>query len=117
MKLTYEISAQQTSHGDTAFRELVIEVNGYETSNKKYHYPINSFGEYTFNDGDEVMISLIELDGSNNEKLLTVLEFIASSDTVEDDCIFVKYVKSEQDQSLPNYKDQHVSRWKVNDDS
>jgi len=112
MKLTYEIFASQACYPDTAYRMLVIEVNGTEVKSEKYHYPVNSFGEYTFNSGDNVSLSLTELDVNNNDTLLTVLEFVASKDyrPEQDEPLQVKCIKQEVEESLPNYKDRDESK-------
>ena len=123
MKLTYEIFASQTSEPTTAFRELTIQVNGIESKKEKYHYPIDFFGEYTFQIEDEVFLSLVELDGKNNENLMTILEFVAdkNSSLEKNESLNAKLIKSETTESFPNYKDQNVYKkdletWKMRDD-
>lgn len=114
MKLTYQIFAKPVVYGNTANRKLVVEVNGGEIANNSYFYSYESFGEYTFVEGDEVLVSLTELDSKGKENATTSIEFIAEKNAVipKDNILYVNFVKEEQEEVEEKDDNDLLNVWK-----
>lgn len=81
MSLVYSVSCPVSLDQDVTKRRLTVTVNEVEVSNAEFHYNVSEFGEYSFNEGDEVTLSLVNIDNAGNVSEPCVSAFIAK-DTI-----------------------------------
>ena len=81
MALVYLVTCDPATANDVVERRLTIKVNG-ETKNQLTFDPyISDLGEQVFLDGDNVVLSLVDVDDVGNVSEPAVLEFVAA-DTI-----------------------------------
>ncbi len=96
MALIYSVTCDPSASNDVVERRLTIKVNG-ETKNQLTFDPYTGdLGEQSFVDGDNVVLTLVDIDDVGNVSEPAVLEFIAA-DTIppEKPGFTVKLVREE----------------------
>ena len=77
MALVYRVSVGPTSDADVVKRRLTVEVNGEVVENASYPKETVDLGEFSFAQDDEVVLSLVDVDDSDNASEPSVLAFVA----------------------------------------
>jgi len=96
MALIYSVTCDPSVSSDVVERRLTIKVNG-ETKNQLTFDPYaEDLGEQSFVDGDNVVLTLVDIDDVGNVSEPAVLEFVAA-DTIppEKPGFTVKLVREE----------------------
>ena len=75
--LVYNVTAGAVVDKDVAERRLSVTVNGTVRETKPYSPDTTSFGELSFADNDNVVLSLVDVDDSGNVSTPAVVEFVA----------------------------------------
>lgn len=81
MALIYSVSSGAPVDGDVVSRELTVSINGSPASTATFGPGETSLGEITANQGDAVVVSLVDIDDAGNRSDAAVLEF-AAADTI-----------------------------------
>jgi len=81
MALVYEVSCAAPVSGDVVSRVLTVNVNGQEVSVSNHISSATSLGELIFEQDDNVLLSLVDVDDAGNRSEATTLEFVAQ-DTI-----------------------------------
>ena len=81
MGLVYSLAVGPTTDGDVVERRLTVDVNGDVVKINSYPTSAVDLGEYTFAQGDSVVLSLVDVDDAGNVSEPAVLAFIAK-DTI-----------------------------------
>lgn len=76
--LVYSISVGAVVDEDVVERRMTTEVNGAVVENQSYAFDVVSFGEKSFNDGDKVKLSLVDVDDVGNVSEPAIVEFVAA---------------------------------------
>jgi len=79
-QLTYAVVAAPAADADVVARLLTASVNG-ESSEKTYEGSVTKFDDLTVTQGDNVLLSLVDVDDAGNRSAAAVLEFVAT-DTI-----------------------------------
>jgi hypothetical protein len=77
MSLVYELTCAPTTDVDVVERRLVVTVNGEVVSTDSYSKDATSLGERTFVQGDNVVLSLVDIDDAGNVSEPAMVEFTA----------------------------------------
>jgi hypothetical protein len=77
MSLVYELTCAPTTEVDVVERKLVVTVNGEVVSTDSYSRDTTSLGERTFAQGDNVVLSLVDIDDAGNVSEPAMVEFTA----------------------------------------
>jgi hypothetical protein len=77
MSLVYELTCAPTTEVDVVERKLVVTVNGEVVSTDSYSRDTTSLGERTFAQGDNVVLSLVDIDDAGNVSEPAIVEFTA----------------------------------------
>jgi len=77
MSLVYNITAGPVVDKDVVERRLSVSVNGEVRSNEPYPAETTTFGEVSFADNDNVVLTLVDVDDAGNVSSPAVLEFVA----------------------------------------
>jgi hypothetical protein len=77
MALVYEVSCAAPVSDDVVSRVLTVSVNGQEVSVANYIPSATNLGELVFEQDDNVVLSLVDVDDAGNKSEATVLEFVA----------------------------------------
>jgi hypothetical protein len=78
MALVYSLSCEAPVDGDVVERRLTVAVNGETVSTDPYAPDTVDFGEFTFAQDDNVVVSLVDVDDVGNVSDPAVLEFVAT---------------------------------------
>lgn len=78
MALVYSLSCEAPVDGDVVERRLTVTVNGETVSTDPYAPDTVDFGEFTFAQDDNVVLSLVDIDDVGNVSEPAVLEFVAT---------------------------------------
>ena len=81
MALVYAVTAGAPVDADVVERQLSIVVNGESVSTKSFAGAATELGEVTFSDGDNVTMTLVDLDDAGNRSKPAVADFVAA-DTI-----------------------------------
>jgi hypothetical protein len=81
MALIYNVTAGPVSDKDIVERRLAITVNGETRNSSPFAPDVTNFGELSFSQGDNVVISLVDVDDAGNVSQPATLEFTAA-DTI-----------------------------------
>lgn len=77
MALVYELLCNAPADSDVVERLLRVNVNGNDVSNKSYPSDTTNFGEFTFNQKDDVVFILVDVDDADNESEPAMVQFQA----------------------------------------
>lgn len=77
MALVYGLSCDAPVDGDVLNRRLVVNVNGNDVAKNTYSGDTVDFGEFTFNQGDDVVVILVDVDDVGNESEPATVQFQA----------------------------------------
>ncbi len=77
MSLVYELTCAPTTEVDVVERRLVVNVNGEVVSTDTYSKDTTSLGERSFAQGDNVVLSLVDVDDVGNVSEPAIVEFTA----------------------------------------
>jgi hypothetical protein len=78
MSLVYEITCAAPVDLDVVERRLVVTINGEVVSTDVYSATSVNLGEKSFLDGDNVKLSLVDVDDVGNASEPAVMEFVAA---------------------------------------
>lgn len=81
MGLVYEVTCAAPVDADVVERRLTVTVNGALVSTDVYTRDVTNLGERTFAQGDNVVLSLVDVDDVGNVSEPAVSEFVAN-DTI-----------------------------------
>jgi hypothetical protein len=81
MALVYSVTAAAPVDADVVERRLTVTVNGEEKSSQVYASETTAFGELSFAQSDNVVLTLVDVDDAGNVSTPAVLEFVAA-DTI-----------------------------------
>ena len=81
MGLVYEVTCAAPVDADVVERRLTISVNGEVVSTEEYEGSTVSFGEKVFQQGDNVVLNLVDVDDVGNVSEPAIVEFVAN-DTI-----------------------------------
>jgi len=79
--LVYSVSVGAVVDADVTKRNLSVQVNGNVEYERSYGFDVTDFGEHKFNQGDLVVLTLVDVDDAGNRSEPAVLEFVAN-DTI-----------------------------------
>lgn len=77
MALVYGLLCGETSDTDVVERRLTVEANGEVVTINSYSPLTTDLGEFTFNQEDNVVLSLVDVDDAGNVSEPAVLSFVA----------------------------------------
>ena len=77
MGLVYELTCAAPVDDDVMERRLTVKVNGALVATDFYANNITNLGERTFVQGDNVVLSLVDVDDVGNISEPAVVEFVA----------------------------------------
>lgn len=75
--LVYNVTAGAVVDKDVAERRLSVTVNGEVRETKPYAPDTTSFGELSFADNDNVVLTLVDVDDAGNVSSPATVEFVA----------------------------------------
>jgi hypothetical protein len=75
--LVYNVTAGAVVDKDVAERRLSVTVNGEVRETKPFAPETTTFGELSFADNDNVVLSLVDVDDAGNVSSPAVVEFVA----------------------------------------
>jgi len=75
--LVYNVTAGAVVDKDVAERRLTVTVNGEVRETTPFSPDTTSFGEVSFSDNDNVVLSLVDVDDAGNVSSPAVVEFVA----------------------------------------
>lgn len=78
MSLVYEITCAAPVDSDVIERRLTVTVNGNIVSTDSYSATSINLGEKSFNQGDNVILSLVDVDDVGNVSSPATVEFVAA---------------------------------------
>lgn len=78
MALVYNFNCEAPVDSDVVERRLTVAVNGETVSTDPYAPDTVDFGEFEFAQGDNVVVSLVDVDDVGNTSDPAVLEFVAT---------------------------------------
>lgn len=78
MALVYEVTCAAPVDADVVERRLTVSVNGETVSTDAYDGSAVNLGEKTFNSGDNVVLTLVDVDDVGNQSEASVVEFVAA---------------------------------------
>jgi len=81
MALVYTVGVGATSDADVVNRRLTVRVNGEVVKTSSFPPETVDLGELSFAQGDEVVLSLVDVDDADNVSEPAVLSFVAA-DTI-----------------------------------
>lgn len=81
MGLVYELTCAPPVDADVMERRLTVKVNGVVVATDFYASNVSNLGERTFVQGDNVVLSLVDVDDVGNVSEPAVVEFVAT-DTI-----------------------------------
>ena len=81
MSLIYNVTAGPVVDTDVVERRLTVTVNGEVSQNTTNSSDTTSFGEFSFSENDNVVLTLVDVDDVGNVSSPAVLEFSAA-DTI-----------------------------------
>ena len=81
MSLVYNVTAGPVVDTDVVERRLTVTVNGEVSQNTTNSSDTTSFGEFSFSENDNVVLTLVDVDDVGNVSSPAVLEFSAA-DTI-----------------------------------
>ena len=81
MSLVYNVTAGPVVDTDVVERRLTVTVNGEVSQNTTNSSDTTSFGEFSFSENDNVVLTLVDVDDVGNVSSPAVLEF-AAADTI-----------------------------------
>ena len=81
MALVYNVTAGAAVDADVVERKLSVVVNGEDRGNTSFPAETTSFGELSFGDNDNVVLTLVDVDDAGNVSSPAVAEFVAT-DTI-----------------------------------
>ena len=81
MGLVYEVTCAAPVDADVVERKLTVSVNGEVVSTDVYEGEAVSLGERVFQQGDNVVLNLVDIDDAGNVSDPAVVEFVAN-DTI-----------------------------------
>lgn len=81
MGLVYELTCAPPVDADVMERRLTVKVNGAVVATDFYASNVSNLGERTFVQGDNVVLSLVDVDDVGNVSEPAVVEFVAT-DTI-----------------------------------
>jgi hypothetical protein len=81
MTLVYNVTAGPVVDNDVVERRLTVTVNGEVSQVTTNSNDTTSFGEFSFADNDNVVLTLVDVDDAGNVSSPAVVEFIAA-DTI-----------------------------------
>lgn len=81
MSLVYNVTAGPVVDNDVIERRLTVTVNGEVSQTTTSSSDTTSFGEFSFADNDNVVLTLVDVDDAGNVSSPAVLEF-AAADTI-----------------------------------
>lgn len=79
--LIYSVSAAPVVDSDVVTRRLTVLVNGEAREPVDFAADATSLGELGFNDDEEVVLTLVDIDDAGNASEPAVFEFVAT-DTI-----------------------------------
>lgn len=77
MSLVYSVTCNPPVDYDVVLRKLSVTVNNGETVEKSYSANTTNFGEFKFKEGDQVTLSLVDIDGAGNVSEPATVSFVA----------------------------------------
>jgi hypothetical protein len=77
MALVYRLSCEAPVDSDVIRRRLLVNVNGNDVKKNTYSKNVEDFGEFTFNQGDDVVMILVDIDDAGNESEPAMVQFQA----------------------------------------
>lgn len=80
MALVYSVSAGAPVDSDVVVREITVAVNG-EVKETRSFGSVTDFGEFSFEQGDNVVITLVDIDDAENRSQPAECSFQAA-DTI-----------------------------------
>ena len=81
MALVYNVTAGAVVDADVVERKLSVVVNGEDRGTTSFPAETTSFGELSFGDSDNVVLTLVDVDDAGNSSSPAVAEFVAT-DTI-----------------------------------
>ena len=81
LMLVYSISVGAAVDNDVSERRMTVEVNGQTVETQTYSFDVVNLGEKSFNEGDKVKLTLVDVDDVGNVSEPAVVEFVAA-DTI-----------------------------------
>jgi len=75
--LVYNVTAGSVVDKDVAERRLSVTVNGEVRETKPFAPDTTSFGELSFADNDNVVLTLVDVDDAGNVSSPATVEFVA----------------------------------------
>lgn len=75
--LVYNVTAGAVVDKDVAERRLTVTVNGEVRETTPFSPDVTNFGELSFTDNDNVVLSLVDVDDAGNVSKPAVVEFVA----------------------------------------
>jgi hypothetical protein len=81
LMLVYSISVGAVVDNDVSERRMTVEVNGQTVETQTYSFDVVNLGEKSFNEGDKVKLTLVDVDDVGNVSEPAVVEFVAA-DTI-----------------------------------
>lgn len=76
--LVYSVTAAPAVDSDTVKRVLTVTINGEVQSTTEYPAPAASFSEVSASHGDQVVLTLVDVDEAGNESAPAVVTFTAA---------------------------------------
>lgn len=78
MALVYNVTAAPVTDSDVVERRLTATVNGTAGETKVYPSDTTSFGEFSFAQNDNVVLTLVDVDDAGNVSTPAVVDFTAT---------------------------------------
>jgi hypothetical protein len=78
MALIYTVTAGAVVDADVVERKLSVVVNGEDRGVTSFPKETTSFGELSFGDNDNVVLTLVDVDDAGNSSSPAVAEFVAT---------------------------------------
>ena len=75
--LVYNVTAGSVTDSDVVERRLSVSVNGQNVDTKVFPGDATSLGELSFNDNDNVVLTLTDVDDAGNVSSPAIVEFVA----------------------------------------
>jgi len=75
--LVYNVTAGSVVDNDVSERRLAVSVNGEIVKTSTYSSDTTSFGELSFQDNDNVVLTLVDVDDAGNASSPATYEFVA----------------------------------------
>ena len=78
MALVYNVTAGAVVDADVVERKLSVVVNGEDRGSTSFPGETTSFGELSFGDSENVVLTLVDMDDAGNSSSPAVAEFVAT---------------------------------------